>query len=462
MIKKVLISIGVLTIFLSLLFTAGYRYAGTLKPRVEMALSKALNMQAKINRMSFCLCPLSISAKDVEIRNSGTSVAHIGRIDLRLKLVSVLKREFRLMSLELVRPELNIIRLKSGRLNIEPVKGTPQGNEFRVEKIIIKNGNVSFHKAGISIKGLNASLYDFQKKNSGKFTKSFAFKGNIKSRSFEKGPVALSGIKAGVEAKNGRFFLSPVTFKAMHGNGKGYMKADLSGITPVMELSVGLFKFSMEKCWSLFCKKDMISGDMDVFAKLKLRGKLKYLTKNINGNVSIRGKGLSFSLVNIDKLISRFNKTQKFNALDLGAFLIMGPVGPAVTRGLEFSNVLKKVPAGNTEVKALVSDWEIKSGMAMARDVAIATKKNRIALKGTLDLDNKRFDEIKVAVVDEKGRAVMGRNIDGPFKSPDITGKPNLGDTIMSPAVKLLKGAAEYLFGSKRDPFYSGSVAAPN
>lgn len=463
MLKRLLIFSGVGLLFLTIIYAVGYHFAGTLKPRAEMTLSKVLQMEAKINNMGFSFCPVCFTANGVEIRNSGIHVASIDRIKLHVKVVSLLKKEFRLVSLELVKPNIYITRLKSGKLNIEPArkKGTG-GDEFHVEQLIIKNGEITYPRAGIDIKGINASLNGFRKINSTKLARSFEFKGQVKSKSIRKGPVILSGISANVEAKGGKFVVSPVTFNAMQGKGKAYMKADLSGIMPVMELSMNLFKLSVDKCLGFFSDKDMLHGDLDIFARLKLRGRLDYLRKNINGRISMRGTGLSFHLVNLDKFISRFNKTQKFNALDLGAFLILGPVGPAVTRGVEFSNLMKKAPAGKTEVKALVSDWEIRSGMAEAKDVAIATDRNRIALKGSIDLDRERFNDVKVAVVDEKGRAVVSRSLDGPFNNPAIKGKTKFLDALMGPAVKLLRGTAEFLFGSKRNPFYSGSVAAPN
>lgn len=39
----------------------------------------------------------------------------------------------------------------------------------------------------------------------------------------------------------------------------------------------------------------------------------------------------------------------------------------------------------------------------MAQDVAMATKQNRVALKGGLDFVNERFDNVTIALIDARG-----------------------------------------------------------
>jgi len=39
----------------------------------------------------------------------------------------------------------------------------------------------------------------------------------------------------------------------------------------------------------------------------------------------------------------------------------------------------------------------------VAQDVAMATKQNRVALKGGLDFVNERFDNVTIALIDTRG-----------------------------------------------------------
>ncbi len=68
----------------------------------------------------------------------------------------------------------------------------------------------------------------------------------------------------------------------------------------------------------------------------------------------------------------------------------------------------------------LVSEWTVRDGMAEAGDVAFATLKNRIALKGKLDIGKERFVDVTVAALDGKGCAKIRQTISGPFSAPQL------------------------------------------
>ena len=98
--------------------------------------------------------------------------------------------------------------------------------------------------------------------------------------------------------------------------------------------------------------------------------------------------------------------------------------------------------------------------MAQAQDVAMATKENRVALRGGLDFVNDQFNEVTLALVDAKGCAKVQQKIRGSFQSPVIE-KPNLLTTLAGPALRLLKKGSDLVLGGQCDVFYAGSVAAP-
>ena len=77
----------------------------------------------------------------------------------------------------------------------------------------------------------------------------------------------------------------------------------------------------------------------------------------------------------------------------------------------------------------------------------MATKQNRIALKGRLDFVNGRFEEVTVAWIDAQGCAVAQQKIRGPFGKPEVE-KPNVLISLAGPALTLLRQARS-LFGGK-------------
>ena len=90
----------------------------------------------------------------------------------------------------------------------------------------------------------------------------------------------------------------------------------------------------------------------------------------------------------------------------------------------------------------------------------MATKQNRIALQGGLDLVGNRFDGVTVALIDEKGCAIVRQQIRGTFQNP-VVEKPNVLESLAGPALRLLKKGNELLGGGRCEVFYAGSVTAP-
>jgi hypothetical protein len=85
--------------------------------------------------------------------------------------------------------------------------------------------------------------------------------------------------------------------------------------------------------------------------------------------------------------------------------MIVGPLGPIVTRSYDLGMLANTTQGGSSEVQQLVSFWQISEGRAVARDVALATKKSRIAMSGEVDIGARRFRNLVVAVVDASGRS---------------------------------------------------------
>jgi AsmA protein len=191
-----------------------------------------------------------------------------------------------------------------------------------------------------------------------------------------------------------------------------------------------------------------------------MQGKTAHeLKQTAEGEASLRGSNLTLEGRNLDREISRYKSSQNFNLVDVGAVFFAGPLGLAVTKGYNFGNLLVR-RGGSSRIGTFVSGWKVERGVAQAKDVALATNKNRIALKGGLDFVNDEFADVIVAVIDARGCATMRQRIRGPFQKP-VVEKPNVLKSVAGPALKLLKQTREVLRGGSCDVFYAGSVAPP-
>src|SRR6185503_1866182 len=146
-------------------------------------------------------------------------------------------------------------------------------------------------------------------------------------------------------------------------------------------------------------------GPMDFSASLSMRGKtVKEMKHTAEGQISLRGKDLTLKGSDLALELSRFESSQNFDLVDVGAFFVAGPLGLVVSKGYNFANIFRG-SGGSSKIPTLVSDWKVERGVANAQDVAMATRENRIALHGGLDFVNERFDDVTMAVIDSKGCA---------------------------------------------------------
>jgi AsmA protein len=80
---------------------------------------------------------------------------------------------------------------------------------------------------------------------------------------------------------------------------------------------------------------------------------------------------------------------------------------------------------------------ESRGGVAHAQDVVMATSENRLVMKGALDFVNRKFDDVTVAFVDQRGCALVEQKIAGPFNKPEVK-KPNVLVSLTGPVTNLL------------------------
>jgi AsmA protein len=135
-------------------------------------------------------------------------------------------------------------------------------------------------------------------------------------------------------------------------------------------------------------------------------------------------------------------------------------LGPALTRGYRFADLFKDSRGGNSVIAKLVSVWKVDKGVAEAVDVAMATKKRRIAMKGGLNFTDNRFEDAVVAVVDQHGCAILTQKVRGPFGRPDI-GNINVLRSLTSPVTNLFRSAVKLFSNKPCEVFYAGSVGPP-
>ncbi len=439
------------------------------KPRLETAASELLGMRVRIGgHLSFALFPgLQVSLEDVHAGNRGVDVFSAKRATLGIDLLPLLRKQFRFGSLAVEQPRLAIERNHDGKVNIGK-PGTPGRAmpALDVARVTFSDGIFLYtnKQTGylMEAKACNLDLRRLQRPGgvAEDVLKNFSFTAEATCGQVRRNEHRATDFKVSAAAKNGVIDFTPVTMRAYGGQGAGNIRADFSGTDPLYQLRYSLAQFQIHEFPSALSPGLDARGPLDFSMTLSMQGKtVKELRMSANGEATLRGQDLAIEGIDLDLMLTRYESSQNFNIVDVGAFLFAGPAGLVVMKGYNFASILKKT-GGRSEIRTLVSHWKVESGVAQAQDVALVTNKNRIALQGELDFVNQKFRDVTVSVVDARGCAKLRQAIRGSFQNP-VVDKPNVLISLAGPVINVLKKGTDLLPGEKCEVFYAGSLAPP-
>jgi len=440
-------------------------YLNSAKPRLETIASTSLGMQASCSGLRVSLLPPSVLVRDVKISNNGTEVALIPTLQVRLDLLALLRMQLQISSLILKKPQFTLSRLENGTWNIETPKRekteTDAQNPFTISSLNIRDGRLvlrvganPLEMRGLGLTARNLVLTAGNERLS--LTGDFSC---TELRYNDK--TVIRNLTSPLQGSAGSFIFTPVTFQAFQGTASGKVRTDFGGESPIFGLQLELSRFQAEDFFASMTKEQLLRGEMDLVLDIEARGHTQHeLLRSLSGNASMTGQNLTSIRFDLDNLMEEFIQSQQFDLVDLGAFMIVGPLGPALTKVFDFGMLANATHGGSTEVRKLVSLWRVDEGMAVARDVALATEKNRIAMRGKVDIADERFQNLVVAVIDAGGCALVHQEMDGAFDRPEVK-KPSFIESAAGPLISIFKGTATFLSGEKCEVFYNGSVAAP-
>jgi len=421
-----------------------------------------------------------IAFSDVRLRKRDTDLATLEKLRVAVRLLPLPGRQVEITELVIEKPVIRIEKGTDGKFNYETTAdeakpaGAPNGAEppsapLNVARSAITGGKILYvdRKTGseTSLDAIDLSVRDLSIPTSrdAKLSKGISFIGDLSVKGIRSKDLAVSDARAKVTAGAGIYEIRPLAMKLFGGAGTGGIRVDLSGDRPALKVSYTLADFRAEEPLAALARKKYLTGTMTVTPDLSLRGKdADEMKKTLSGTVSLRGDGLTLHGMEIDRVLSTVEAAQSLNLADVGAYLLTGPLSSAVVKGYRYGEDSRSTAGGGeSRITRLVSDWTVRDGMAEARDVAFSTGKNRIALKGKLDLVNGRFVDVTVATLDGKGCAKLRQKISGPFADPRMD-KVSMLQSVAAPILGILEREARRFLGSQACvPFYTGTVRHP-
>jgi len=440
------------------------------KPRLEAAASDALGMDVRVGgRLGMGFFPgFHVIVEDGRILDEqGVAVASAKRASLWIKLLPLLRKEFRLSRIELTQPRLSIERDTEGRPNLERLKkaaallGALDG-----ASVSLSDGTLLFadRRSGKGFEATGVDLAVSRMRLAGgrgsQRLKGLSLKAELACAEIRTKELSVSALKASIGGKDGVFDLKPVTMRIFGAEAAGSLRADVSGPVPLYQVGCSLPGFRIEEFLKILSPNKAAEGAMDFSLSLSTQGmNASQLVQTAAGEISLRSGDLTLVGNDLDLVLSRFESSQSFNLVDVAGVFLAGPLGLAATKGYGFGSLFRGT-GGNCSIDTLVSDWKVERGVAHAKDVALATTKNRIALQGGLDFVNERFADVTVAAIDEGGCARVRQAIRGSFGNPAVE-KPRVLKSLAGPALKLYRQTRGLFPAGPCEVFYSGSVPPP-
>ncbi len=380
----------------------------------------------------------------------------------------LLMKQLKVTSYELVKPAITIVKDSDGKYNFERTEKTSAkeqpGAAFRLNDLKLSKGvlvyldkntgeKTEFNDFNLAVKDLSSIA--------GNVIKNASFTGRFDCKEVRRKDMRIDNVKSPIKAEKGVIYLTPLTMDIFGAKAEGDATADKSAADAVYKINLKVLKLDFEKFEESFGIKKVIGGKGDLYASLAIQEKgSRRLMSSLDGTLSLRGDNLVIYTMDLDKALSSYETSQKFNLVDLGAFFVTGPLSTFAIKGYRYWDVYNETRGGQGAITQFISHWKIKDGVADATDCALATQNNRVALKGRLNLVSKRYDNVIVALLDDKGCAKFKQGVSGPFSSPQI-GAVSAVESLAEPIFNLYRKVKRFIQGGRCEVFYNGSVQQP-
>jgi AsmA protein len=459
------------------------------KPQIEKAVKDSSGYVMKINGdISASFSPVGISIENVTLKNpqikSNQQFFKMGKLGVAVELMPLLSKKVKVKYIVLNDLSLNIKKLKNGKFNFEvknsankkPKKSKSKSEKsekkaqlpmINVNEVRIKNANVNFEdlksKTVAKVQNINVSVNNIGFDSSKKMLQAISFdaKTNIKKIVFNE--FNIHNIKIDVNMKNAIVTMSNMKLSMYDSLATAKAKLNLNKKIPLLNIEADIPSFKLANFSKEYLKKDLLSGTVKVHKKLSLSlGDIKVIKKTVNGVVLIDGKNVGVKGFDLDKILSKYKSVKSANPAELGLSLASG-----FASGKGVSGILGLGDGGTTLLKRVYVKINLAKGIAKLSDVAVATGKNRVAIKGKLDIVRERFLDVKLGVLNSKNCASFSQTIQGTFTKPKVKMDSLSVKSVVKMATSLL-GAfgiktpqAQKKKDEKCKVFYNGMVKQP-
>lgn len=172
----------------------------------------------------------------------------------------------------------------------------------------------------------------------------------------------------------------------------------------------------------------------------------------VDGQVQLTTDKFGLKGIQLDKMLSAFKSSQETSLLDVGAFLVSGPLGVMAMQLAELSSAATAT-GGTTEINSIDINANIADQVINLKLADIKTKAHHLGLYGDVNLAAKQFEKFQFGLLDSEGCAPVQQTLDGPFSEvKDILFNTTKGAATSS--ITSVFNNVGKLAGKKCKPFY--------
>ncbi|SDU01266.1 AsmA family protein [Halopseudomonas salegens] len=471
--KKLIVLAGILLVVL----LAGIGLAMSLVDREAMTaqlqdeLGSALGLEidfAKPLHVSVWPAP-QIQVNDVSVHQQDERVASARQAIVRFDWWPLLWGDVQPQAVLIDGLELRIERIEQGAFS-PAWTGSREGDEtpsLRLPPISLSDADLRYidqpSERQWLLQGCDLEVEELQHSGGSRdeWLASLAVQGMAHCERVEEDRLLVTDVRLEVTGRAGELVFESLEGSAFAGELNGRLDLDLNHQPLQYSLNAGLDDFSLNEFVTLMQDGQQASGRMTLSVELTGEGRdwLQW-RQSARGELLLQADDVVLHGVDLDAELDDYIATQRFNLIDVGAVFLAGPVGLAASRGYSFTGLLQS-SGERTPIDAMASDWSIADGQARARDVALRTEKSRLAVTGALDFIDYRFADLRVAVIDVDGCAIVEQRINGSFDDPDLS-RPNVLVTAMGPILDLMERGLQALDAEADcEVVYSGRIDHP-
>lgn len=442
------------------------------KPKIQRTIKEKTGYEIVIRGdISLSLSPLGISILDVEVFNphykDKTPFAKLGSFDIALEIIPLFSKQIKVKHIAFENLILSVEKVKQGKFNfdiptgktgVEKNKNDNNTTKGKVDELpFVDVANVKFAnatinyvdlvtKSKINLEKVNLTLSDIHYDTAKNNLKSLFFKANTTVSQIKFNKYIVKDFATNLEMKDAVVSAENLKYTLFDSPLQGSGKVDLNGKLPKVSIKHKIADLKLANISKEVFGQEFLDGKANGDLKLSFSlGDDALIKSTLGGFFQLYAENVNVKGYDIDKILGAFDISKKeMNLTNLLSGSFEGTKGE--------SSILKQL---NTKLEIGYSEVQLT-------DVALSTNKNRVALKGALNIVEEKILGVKIGLLDAGGCSVFDQTIVGTFSKPTV----KVDEKVIKALVSLLDKSKQIPQNEKLPPenctpFYEGVVKHP-